>query len=87
MLNANVTVNLLYCDIFHNKFNKFNKTGVRMLDSIYQKWHKNNYAIIKISFLAWKLKSFAYIHVHVKVSFLNVTRKSVSHLWFIDLTL
>ena len=37
MLNANVTVNLLYCDIFHNKFNKFNKTGVRMLDSIYQK--------------------------------------------------
>ena len=41
--------------LFLNKFNKFNNTGVRMLDLIYQMTLK----LLKIAFLALKHQGFA----------------------------
>ena len=41
--------------LFHNNFNKFNKTRARMVDSIYHMTLK----LPKITFLVWKLQDFA----------------------------
>ena len=63
---------------FRNKFNKFNKTGARMLDSIYHMtntlkshfWHKN---VIMLSLCTQRCYGRH-----------TVSRKSINHKWFID---
>ena len=66
-----LTFLLLFC----NKFNKFNNTGARMLDSIYHMTLK-----LKITFFRENSRSFmqCYNGRH------NVSQKSVNHYWFID---
>ena len=48
--------------LFRNKFHKFNKTGARMLDSIY---HMTE-IYCEITFLAWKCLDFAITDVNTK---------------------
>ena len=61
--------------LFRKKFNKYNNTGARMLDSIY---HMALKCFEIIYFLAWKRYGFA-ICMTLKASFHNVSRKSVNH--------
>ena len=62
--------------LFRNKFNKFNNTGARMLDSIYHILLK----IVRNCILVRKHQEFPLFYLpNVKMS-----RKSVDHKWFID---
>ena len=46
--------------LFPNEFDKFNKTGARILDSFYHMTLK----LLKISFLAWERQDFAIFLQH-----------------------
>ena len=64
--------------LFHNEFNKFNKTRVQMLDSIY---HMTN--TLKSDF--WR-KNVTILSLYTQrcCGRHNVSPKSINHEWFID---
>ena len=56
-----------------NEFNKFNNAEARMLDSIY-------HMTLKLFHHIFGMKMLGFCHIRdVKVSFHNVSRKSVNH--------
>ena len=65
--------------LFRNEFNKFNNTGARMLDSIYPM----ALYYLKSCFCCENVKSFPYFTQRYNGRH-YVSRKSVSHYWFID---
>ena len=64
--------------LFRNKFNKFNNTRARMLDSIY---HMTN----TLKFHFWR-KNVIILSLCTQCCYgrHNVSRKSIDHKWFID---
>ena len=66
--------------LFRNKFNKFNKTRARMLDSIYH----NDIKITLKSHFCRKNVIILSLYTQRCYGRHNVSRKSINHQWFID---
>ena len=66
--------------LFRNEFNKFNNTRARMLDSIYH----NDIKITLKSHFCRKNVIILSLCTQRCYGRHNVSRKSISHLWFID---